>query len=226
VVLGQSTVRVSADPAAEAARTIDYHAEVFMQPEPIWVGANVWYQLVDGGYVRGRDIRRLEPVDALAGEEVADDEIWVDVDLDQQVLTVMRGTAPIYATLISSGLKGPTPRGLFRISKKLAYGSMTSSPGASEAYAVEAVPHVQFIHEGIALHSAYWHDRFGFRISHGCINLAPRDAQHVYSLTGPHARDGWMDVYEDEGDMGTRVRIHDGVELVADRRGPVEHVQG
>jgi lipoprotein-anchoring transpeptidase ErfK/SrfK len=221
-----TTVRVAADPLAEATRTIDYHAEFYVKPEVIRVGANLWYELVDGGFVRARDIRRLEAVDGLASEEVAADEIWIDVDLDQQVLTVMRGTAPIYATLISSGLKGPTPRGLFRITKKLAYGSMTSSPGASEAYAVEAVPHVQFIHEGIALHSAYWHDRFGFRISHGCINLAPRDARHVYSLTGPHARNGWMDVYEDEGDMGTRVRIHDGVELVADRRGPVEHVQG
>lgn len=222
-----ATVRVAADPLAEATRTLDYHAEYFVKPEPVTSPTGgTWYELVDGGFVRARDIRRQALVEVLVGEDVADDEIWVDVDLDQQVLTVVRGATPIYTTLISSGLKGPTPRGLFRITKKVAYGSMTSSPGASEAYAVEAVPYVQYIHDGIALHSAYWHDRFGFRISHGCINLSPRDARHVYSLTGPHARDGWMDVYEDEGDLGTRVRIHDGVELVADLRGPVEHVQG
>lgn len=222
----ETTVRVAADPLAEATRFVDYHGQMYVKPEVIEVGATLWYELVDGGFVRARDIRRQEPVEALVGEDVAEDEIWVDVDIDQQVLTVVRGATPIYTTLISSGLKGPTPRGLFRINKKVAYGSMSSSPGASEAYAVEAVPYVQYIHEGIALHSAYWHDRFGFRISHGCINLSPRDARHVYSLTGPHARDGWMDVYEDEGDLGTRVRIHDGTELVADMRGPVEHVQG
>jgi lipoprotein-anchoring transpeptidase ErfK/SrfK len=224
-----TTVRVAADPEAEAVRTLDYHAEHFVRPEPLRspTGGR-WYELVDGGFVRARDIRRFEPVAALTGDEVvAADEIWVDVELDQQVLTVMRGTTPIYATLISSGLKGPTPRGLFRIGEKHAFGSMSSRPGAAEAYAVEAVPYVQYIHDNIALHGAYWHDRFGFRISHGCVNLSPRDARHVYSLTGPHARSGWEDVYEDDGDLGTRVRIHEGQNVVvADRRGPVEHVQG
>jgi lipoprotein-anchoring transpeptidase ErfK/SrfK len=224
----KTTVRVAADPTAEAARTLEYHGEHFVKPEPVRsASGNLWFELVDGGFVRARDIRRMKPVAPLAGEEVAQDEIWLDVELDQQVLTIMRGTTPIYATLVSSGLKGPTPRGLFRISQKHAFGSMSSRPGAAESYAVEAVPYVQYIDGNIALHGAYWHDRFGFQISHGCVNLSPRDARHVYSVTGPHARGGWEDVYEDEGDLGTRVRIHEGDNVtVADRRGPVEQVQG
>jgi lipoprotein-anchoring transpeptidase ErfK/SrfK len=224
----KTTVRVAADPTAEVARTIEYHGEYFVKPEPIRsASGNLWFELVDGGFVRARDIRRMKSVAPLAGEEVAQDEIWLDVELDQQVLTIMRGTTPIYATLVSSGLKGPTPRGLFRISQKHAFGSMSSRPGAAESYAVEAVPYVQYIDGNIALHGAYWHDRFGFQISHGCVNLSPRDARHVYSVTGPHARGGWEDVYEDEGDLGTRVRIHEGDNVtVADRRGPVEQVQG
>lgn len=222
----QTTVRVAADPEAEAALALDYHAEILVHPEPVSTASGTWLSLVDGGFVRARDIRRFEPVAPLADEALAQDELWIDVELDQQVLTVMRGTTPIFATLISSGLKGPTPRGLFRINKKQAYGRMSSSPGASDAYTVEAVPYVQYFNDGIALHSAYWHDRFGFKLSHGCINLSPRDAAFVYSLTAPHARGGWMDVYEDEGDLGTRVRVHDGDETVADRRGAVEHVQG
>lgn len=224
-----TTVRDAADPEAAAVRTLEYHGEYFIEPEAVRGPAgSVWFELVDGGFVRARDIRRMETsVAPLVGEEVAEDEIWLDVELDQQVLTVMRGTTPIYATLISSGLKGPTPRGLFRISEKHAFGSMNSRPGAAESYAVEAVPFVQYISGNIALHGAYWHDRFGFRISHGCVNLSPRDARHVYSLTGPHARGGWEDVYEDEGDLGTRVRIHEGDDVtVADRRGPVEQVTG
>jgi lipoprotein-anchoring transpeptidase ErfK/SrfK len=31
-----------------------------------------------------------------------------------------------------------------------------------------------------ALHTAYWHDGFGTRRSHGCVNLAPRDAHWLY----------------------------------------------
>lgn len=224
----RTTVRVAAEAEAEVTRTLDYHLEIYVRPEPIRSSTgNLWFELVDGGFVRARDVRRMSAVAPLAGEEVAEDEIWIDVELDQQVLTVMRGTTPLYATLVSSGLKGPTPRGLFRISQKHAFGSMSSRPGAAEAYAVEAVPYVQYLHDNIALHGAYWHDRFGFRISHGCVNLSPRDARHVYSLTGPHARGGWADVYEDEGDLGTRVRIREGANVVvADRRGPVEQVQG
>jgi lipoprotein-anchoring transpeptidase ErfK/SrfK len=224
-----TTVRVAAEPEAEAVRTLEYHGEYFIEPEPVRSSTGgLWFELVDGGFVRARDIRRLEATVApLVGEEVAEDEIWLDVELDQQVLTVMRGSTPIYATLISSGLKGPTPHGLFRVAQKHAFGSMNSRPGAAEAYAVEAVPYVQYIDGNIALHGAYWHDRFGFRISHGCVNLSPRDARHVYSLTGPHARGGWEDVYEDEGDLGTRVRIHEGENVVVvDRRGPVERVTG
>ena len=93
-------------------------------------------------------------------------------------------------------------------------------------YSIEDVPYVQYFNGGIALHSAYWHDRFGHRASHGCVNLSPLDSAYVYSLTSPHPRDGWIEVYEDEGDLGTRVRVREGTAAVADRRGSVEHVQG
>ncbi|MCX4246443.1 L,D-transpeptidase [Paraliomyxa miuraensis] len=222
----RTAIHAAADPEAKSIATLDYHLEIFVRPEPLRTASGTWFELTGGGFVRARDIRRLQPVEPLADDEVTADELWIDVDLDQQVLTVVRGQTPIFTTLISSGLKGPTPRGVFRINKKEAFGSMTSSPGASEAYAVEAVPYVQYFHEGIALHSAYWHDRFGFKISHGCVNLSPRDAAHVYSLTGPHASKGWMEVFEDEGDLGTRVRVHEGREVVADRRGPVVYVEG
>lgn len=222
----ETNVRTSAVPEAELYDVLDYHAEIHVLPEPMKTAHGTWYALVDGGFVRARDIRRFEAVAPLRDEALASDEIWIDVELDQQVLTVMRGSQAIYATLISSGLKGPTPHGLFRINKKQAYGSMSSAPGAADPYAVEAVPYVQYFHGGIALHSAYWHDRFGSRISHGCVNLSPRDAAYVYSMTSPHPRDGWIEVYEDEGELGTRVRIRDLDEATVDRRGTVEHVYG
>jgi hypothetical protein len=36
------------------------------------------------------------------------------------------------------------------------------------------------IENEIALHGAYWHDRFGYKHSHGCVNLPPLDAEWVY----------------------------------------------
>ena len=57
--------------------------------------------------------------------------------------------------------------------------------------------------------------------------VARNKADWIARTICPHARGGWEDVYEDEGDLGTRVRIHEGDNVVvADRRGPVEQVTG
>jgi lipoprotein-anchoring transpeptidase ErfK/SrfK len=43
-----------------------------------------------------------------------------------------------------------------------------------------------FFHEsGYALHGAYWHDNFGYRMSHGCVNLRPDDASWLFRWTDP-----------------------------------------
>ena len=206
---------------AELAPSLDYHQRLLLDPEP----QGSWYALADGsGFVHEEDVRRWtlpEPLDTAAAGEV-----WVDVDIEQQVLTVMRGKAPVFTTLISSGLKGHTPRGIYRIRLKQATGTMSSDPGDTDTYAVEEVPHVQYFFGGVALHSAFWHNRFGHRMSHGCVNLSPKDAKTVYEMTGPHPQDGWLHVYETEGDLGTTVRLHDGGEPVKDRRDPVEPVFG
>jgi lipoprotein-anchoring transpeptidase ErfK/SrfK len=55
--------------------------------------------------------------------------------------------------------------------------------GGDPAYSFEEVPWVQYFHKEVALHGAYWHSRFGHAVSHGCVNLAPADAQRVYAMT-------------------------------------------
>ena len=45
--------------------------------------------------------------------------------------------------------------------------------------------------DGYALHAAYWHDQFGTPRSHGCINLAPKDAARLFAFTKPEVPEGW-----------------------------------
>ena len=45
------------------------------------------------------------------------------------------------------------------------------------------VPLAQYFSAGKALHAALWHDRFGIPTSHGCVNLAPVDAEWLYDFT-------------------------------------------
>ncbi|WP_367616353.1 L,D-transpeptidase family protein [Corallococcus exercitus] len=132
---------------------------------------------------------------------------WLDVDLEAQTLIAYEGDRPVYATLISSGKPGTdTPEGLFRIWVKFAEADMTGTMG-SASYRVATVPWTMFFEGDFALHTAYWHDRFGEPVSHGCINLAPRDARALYGWTTPEVPSGWSMAHATQDDPGTWVRI-------------------
>jgi hypothetical protein len=112
---------------------------------------------------------------------------WVYVDLDEQVLTAYEGDRPVYATLVSTGKDDkPSHAGLYRVWLKTRHDRMHG-----EGYDVEEVPSIMYFHGGEALHGAFWHDRFGFRVTHGCINLSPTDATWLFNWAPPNLPRGW-----------------------------------
>jgi hypothetical protein len=214
-------VRAAPGAEAEIVGRIDYHRELALAPTPVRQGGVDWYALqgegMPAGYVSDEDVRRWIPHEPLA--EVGAEELWLDIELEEQTLAVYRGEHPIFVTLISSGAgKNPTPRGIFRIWHKQALGDMSSRPGDADSYTVEDVPWVQYFHRRFALHTAFWHNKFGRRRSHGCVNLAPRDAAYLFGLTTPDMPGGWTFAYEHEEAVGTTLRIRKGVDPVPDRR--------
>ena len=55
-----------------------------------------------------------------------------------------------------------------------------------DAYELPGVPWAMIIHEtGVALHGVYWHDNFGTRMSHGCVNMRTEDARWLFRWTMP-----------------------------------------
>lgn len=207
---------------------LEWHQAIEVLPEVITGRGGRWLTIPDGlgagvpAYIEAGKVRWYEPGPALAG--VAEGETWIDVDLQQQMLAVMQGDQPIFLTLISSGTGAKpntsTPRGIYRIRNKLALGAMRNRPeDASESpYHVEGVPWVQYFYRRFALHGAYWHNGFGHRKSHGCINLAPKDARHVYGLTTPQVPAGWTSSYEHAGEPGSVVRVRKSQDVGEDRR--------
>ncbi len=138
----------------------------------------------------------VQPSAATRPDEVAADELWVDVDLGRQVLVAYRGARPIFVTLISSGKprrRTETPRGRFRIWVKLISSDMRDRERheLEQSYALEAVPWVQYFEGGYGFHAAFWHERFGEPMSRGCINLSPADARTLFQLTRPALPAGW-----------------------------------
>jgi lipoprotein-anchoring transpeptidase ErfK/SrfK len=76
-----------------------------------------------------------------------------------------------------------------------------------DRYSIDDVPWTQYFEGSIALHGAFWHDRFGLRRSHGCVNLAPLDARWLFAFTGPHLPQGWVAAYPTKHALGTVVRV-------------------
>jgi hypothetical protein len=120
---------------------------------------------------------------------------WVFVDLEQQTLTAYEGEIPVYATLISSGKdhdESETHPGLYRVEHKMGYSDMHGQ--ADEPYEVERVPYVLYFHKNEALHGTYWHDRFGWPASHGCVNLSPADARWLFDWAPPSLPENWTTI--------------------------------
>jgi len=87
----------------------------------------------------------------------------------------------VYATLISSGLPGwDTPPGLFQVWRKVEMAKMSGAPLKADYYFLEDVTWAMYFDGAIATHAAYWHNSFGYKHSHGCVNLAPSDARWLF----------------------------------------------
>jgi LysM repeat protein len=81
--------------------------------------------------------------------------------------------------LSSTGLPGtPTVQGTFTVQRKYVAQTMTG-PG----YYLPDVPYVMYFYAGYALHGTYWHNNFGQRMSHGCVNLPTPEAGWFYDWT-------------------------------------------
>lgn len=109
---------------------------------------------------------------------------WVAVDLYEQVLVAYEDDRPVYATLVSTGLERyPTYQGTFQTWQRMLGDNIDGAEGRTDFYSLDAVPWVMYYDDNFALHGTYWHDRFGYRASHGCVNLTITDAHWLYDWT-------------------------------------------
>jgi lipoprotein-anchoring transpeptidase ErfK/SrfK len=108
----------------------------------------------------------------------------VVVSLGAQELWAYEGDSVILATFVSTGTaetpEVATPIGQYHITVKLPVETMEGTVNG-EPYRVENVPFVMyFTDEGHALHGTYWHNNFGYPMSHGCVNLPMDVAEWMF----------------------------------------------
>jgi hypothetical protein len=122
------------------------------------------------------------------------ERIWIDVNLSSQYAIFYQGERIIGQTYVSTG-RWPdfeTPTGTFYIGYKIPVSDMSGCSGGECWYVPDVPWQMYFTDRGHAFHAAYWHNDFGTRRSHGCVNLPVGIAGWIYDITP----------------VGTRVNIH------------------
>jgi len=136
-----------------------------------------WYMIGPNQWVEQRFVSVVKKIDRPEGVSGR----WVAVDLYEQTLVAYEDDTPVFATLVSTGLPHhETNTGLFHVWANVTSDPMSGATGAPSAYALQRVPWVMYFDGGISLHGTYWHDLFGYRQSHGCVNLTISDAHWLY----------------------------------------------
>lgn len=118
----------------------------------------------------------------------------IEVILKQQRLIAYEEGGVVLDTSVSTGIKGfETPMGAFRIyavrlARRMA--GVDIVKGKKKPWELPFVPFVMFFGpKGEALHGTYWHNDFGTRRSHGCINLKTEDAWFLFRWIYPQMPD-------------------------------------
>jgi lipoprotein-anchoring transpeptidase ErfK/SrfK len=195
-------------------RSKERFAEVPWQESYTAYGAG-YARISETEWLRTRDLRHPTIAQPPNEPEIENGARWIDIELATQTLVAYEGKQPVFATMVSTGrgkTKGhpsETPKGVHRIWVKLVTTTMDNleNESANRYWRIEDVPYVQFFNKGVGLHAAFWHRSFGNVRSHGCVNLAPRDAQRLFSFTGPRVPSGWTAALPTNHDQGTIIRV-------------------
>jgi lipoprotein-anchoring transpeptidase ErfK/SrfK len=197
-------VRVKADPQAGVAFHVPFGTNFQVLQVVEGADARPWYRISDGRsdrlYVQAESLRRLGVEDfAPISPAVPLERKRIDVDLRRQEVIAYEDEREVFRARCATGAQFKmedgsivdmsTTRGDHWIYQKTPSRRMTGGTrGQADFYDLPGIPWVAyFTASRIAFHGAYWHNDFGARRSHGCVNLLPEDAQWVYRWTLPRA---------------------------------------
>ncbi len=164
-----------------------------------------WYKIIDDyppktlsyQWVLARDVRRIPrsemaPIHPFVGNK------RIEVDISEQTLICYEEEEVAFSTQVASGLGGAlaTPRGEHCVLLKQASRHMSNvpyegmpeeeQPNPDDIFDLPGVPWNTFFDlSGTAIHGAYWHNDFGIRRSHGCLNVSCEAARFIYRWTHP-----------------------------------------
>ncbi len=222
--------RTAPDPAAPLVYYLDlavpviYSSVFFLAEIKTGADSQPWYRVTTETelnlWIPATAFRIIQPDELTPiSPEVPAQEKKVVVYLEQQALSAFESGREVFRTRISSGRDyfaedgatvlngtplGPHVIGTKRISRHMV-GSDYTDPGIGWVS--------YFSTNGAALHSTYWHNSYGLRQSHGCINCRPADAKWLFRWTTPQVpyHPGIVNVHWYETERITTVDLRESV---------------
>jgi lipoprotein-anchoring transpeptidase ErfK/SrfK len=150
---------------------------------------NVWYKLdQDKGIKRPNRIKGSWYVlasETKPGKELLetpfDAQKKIVISIKEQKIRAYEGEKLVHEAKTATGLyKYPTPIGTFKILRKVQTRYMQNGFGSDYFDLPGIAGTMYFTGSGHAIHGAYWHNAFGTRRSHGCVNVPNEDAEWLY----------------------------------------------
>lgn len=145
-------------------------------------------------YARADAFRPITPEEVAPISPNVEDKRII-INLAKQTVSCMEGSHEAYHCTVSTGAiynaygevveDWGTPVGPHPIWRKVI--SIHMSGGATGAgWDTMGIPWTMlFAGNGVALHSTFWHNGFGERLSHGCVNARPEDSKWIYRWCMP-----------------------------------------
>lgn len=165
----------------------------------------VWNMIGPDQWLEGRKVSVVTP-NPIPPEGVANNR-WIEVNLEEQTLSVYENNQLVYATVIATGTEPFWTRpGLHQIYQKKEIETMRNND-PSDFYYLENVPYTMYFDGPRALHAAYWRTAFGFTQSHGCVNLSVGDAHWLFDWA--HEGD-WVYIHDPSGQTPTDPELYKG----------------
>jgi hypothetical protein len=169
----------------------------------------VWYLIGIGQWMRADFVSVLQIPARPAGVAGR----WIALDLRQQTLVALNDDQPVFATLICSGYHLETTFGLFHIYARTAAMTMRGPPGANPPLYVFDTTWVMFFNGHQGLHAMPYHNDFGIKRTHGCVNVPPGDELWLWNWVNQTAADwdpnGTTDFFVDYPDRAPWVYVYE-----------------
>lgn len=159
---------------------------------------DAWYRVVDDKvderfyYVLAKHLRVIPETELeLLSPGTPPKDKRIEVLMNAQMIVAYEEHTPVFIAQCSTGddftnKLWHTPLGGFLTFYKRPSRHMVAGNLAFGDYDLPGVPWCCYLTDyGIAIHGTYWHNDFGRRRSHGCINLQPEAAKWIYNWTVP-----------------------------------------